>query len=274
MKVYKKLLKDILKHGTRKENRTGVDTICVFSRSLRFDVAKGFPILTTKSVYWKGVVEELLWFIRGSTNANELKEKNVHIWDEWCDDSGELGKIYGSQWRNFDNSGIDQLKNIIEKLRTNPNDRRLVVSAWNPKVLPDDNKSFSENVADGKQALPPCHYCFQFVHIEGKLNLIFNMRSVDVPLGLPFNIASYALLLHMVAHVTNLEVGELVWQGADVHIYENQIEGIKEQLSRKTFGLPVLGVNPDVKEIDDFQYDDFQLVNYNHWPAIKMPVAK
>jgi len=273
MKVYQDLLKDILANGERKENRTGIDTICTFGRTLRFDVSEGFPIVTTKKVYWPGVLHELLWFVAGGTNVKYLQDNKVRIWNEWCDENGDLGPVYGKQWRNFNGQGIDQLQNVIDKLRTNPNDRRLIISAWNPAVLPDDNASFSENVANGKQALPPCHYSLQFVHINGKLNLIFNMRSVDTFLGLPFNIASYALLLSMVAQVTNLKVGELVWSGADVHIYENHMEQIKEQLSRQPLGRPVLGLNPDIKEIGDFTAADIQLIGYNHHPAIAAKVA-
>jgi len=268
MKIYQKLLKDILKNGELKHNRTGIDTLSVFARQMRFDVTKGFPIVTTKSVYWKGVVHELLWFISGNTNIKYLQDNNVHIWDAWADENGDLGKIYGSAWRDF--NGVDQLQNVIDKLRTNPDDRRLIVSAWDPCVLPDDSKSFAENVADGKQALPPCHYCFQFVAINGKLNLIWNQRSNDAPIGIPFNIASYALLLHMVAHITGLEANELVWSGADVHLYVNQIPGVKIQIRRNPLHLPVLGLNPDIKEIDDFKFEDIQLVNYNHHDKIDM----
>jgi len=268
MKQYQDLLKKILDKGELKQNRTGISTYALFHETLRFDISKGFPICTTKSVYWKGVVHELLWFIAGGTNIKYLQDNNVHIWDAWADENGELGPIYGNRWRDFD--GVDQLKNIIDTLRTNPDDRRMIVTAWDPRLLPDGTKSFGENVACGKQALPPCHYCFQFVHINGKLNLIWNQRSVDTPIGLPFNIASYALLLHMVAHITGLEANELVFSGADVHLYVNQIHGVLTQLKRTPLDLPTLELNQNIREIDDFTFDDILLLDYKHHDKIDM----
>jgi len=275
MKQYLDLLQDVLDNGELKENRTGVDTLSIFSRQLRFNLNDGFPLMTTKRVYWTGVAHELLWFISGNTNIKYLQDNNVHIWDEWADTDGNLGPVYGRMWRRFPHNDtiIDQLQSVIDRLRTNPNDRRLVVSAWNPALLPDTSKTFGENVADGKQALPPCHYSFQFVHINGKLNLIWNQRSVDVFLGLPFNIASYGLLLKMVAHITNLQANELVFSGADVHLYTNHIDQAKEQLSREPRQLPKLSIVGDVKEIDDFTIDNIQLSEYNPHSTIKAPVA-
>jgi len=270
MRNYLELLEDIVENGELKRSRTGTDTLSVFGRMLRFNMNDGFPLMTTKKVHWKGIAHELLWFIAGDTNIKYLQDNNVHIWDEWADENGDLGKIYGLQWTNFDDSEINQLQNVIDKLRTNPDDRRMIVSAWNPKVLPDDSKSFSENVADGKQALPPCHYSFQFVANNGKLNLIFNMRSNDAPIGLPYNIASYALLLHMVAQITGLKANELVFSGADVHIYVNQLEGVKEQCSRQPLFLPTIHLNPHIKEIQDFTIDDILILGYKPYGKINM----
>jgi len=275
MRQYLDLLEDIVENGEVKENRTGIDTLCTFGKTLRFNLQDGFPLVTTKKVYWSGVVHELLWFISGNTNIKYLTDNKVNIWNQWADENGDLGPVYGSRWRSWEseNGVIDQLQNVIDTLRTNPNDRRLIVSAWDPRVLPDNNKSFSENVADGKQALPPCHYSFQFVQLNGKLNLIWNQRSVDSFLGLPFNIASYALLLEMVAQITGLQANELVFSGADVHVYSNHFDQIKEQLSREPFDLSKLVLNKNIKEIDDFKFSDISLIDYKHHEAIKAKVA-
>jgi len=270
---YLNLVRRILDEGEYKDNRTGVGTYAIFGTQMRFNLREGFPLLTTKFTHFPSIAHELLWFISGNTNIKYLQDNGVRIWNEWANENGDLGPVYGAQWRNFDGSGIDQLQNIIDKLRTNPNDRRLICSAWNPKVLPVDEDSFSVNVANGKCALPPCHAFYQFFHINGKLSLQMYQRSVDSFLGLPFNIASYALLLQMVAHVTGLEAHELIWTGGDTHIYENHIEQINEQLTRKPHHFPLVALNPDCKEIDDFKFDDIQLINYHSHPKLTGKVA-
>jgi len=268
---YLQLVDMIRQEGERKENRTGVDTFAIYGTQMRFNLKYGFPLMTTKYTHFPAIAHELLWFISGDTNIRYLQENGVRIWNEWADENGDLGPVYGHQWRNF--NGVDQLQNVIDTLRTNPNDRRIIVSAWNPEVLPDNSLSFSENVAQGRQALPPCHSFFQFFHLNGKLSLQMYQRSVDSFLGLPFNIASYALLLQMVAHVTDLQAHEFIWVGGDTHLYENHMEQIDEQLNRVPYDFPTVRLNPDIKEIDDFTIDDIELVGYQHHPKLTGKVA-
>lgn len=269
---YLKLCKDVLENGVKKTDRTGTGTLSVFGRQMRIDLSKGFPLLTTKKIHLKSVLGELLWFISGSTNKFELEEKyGVTIWREWGDNStGDLGRVYGSQWRDWQRYsddgemvaiyGIDQLRDTIHNLKTNPDSRRHLISAWNVGELDD-------------MSLPPCHYSYQFYVANGKLTCLFNMRSTDVFLGLPFNIASYALLTMMIAQVCNLEVGELIYSGGDVHIYQNHIEQVELQLSREPRTLPTMYINKSVTDIDKFKFEDFILDGYDPHPAIKAPVA-
>lgn len=263
MQNYKDLLKDIMDNGAQKGDRTGTGTKSVFGRSLRFNLSEGFPLMTTKKLHIKSIVHELLWFVDGGTNTRYLNDNGVTIWDEWADENGDLGPVYGSQWRAWeapDGRLIDQIKNLIHQLKTNPNSRRHLVSAWNPAEV--DN-----------MALPPCHYAFQFYIAEGKLSCMFQMRSIDTFLGLPFNIASYALLTHMVAHVCGLEVGELIWNGGDTHIYLNHLEQVEKQLSREPRPLPTLLINRQVDDIFDFKFEDFTFEGYDPHPGIKAPIA-
>lgn len=273
MKQYLDLLQLLLDKGTAKEDRTNTGTISIFGHQMRFDLSEGFPLVTTKKIHFPSVVYELLWFLKGDTNIKYLQDNGVKIWNEWADENGNLGPIYGEQWRNFDGSGVDQISEAIYQIKTNPNNRRIIVSAWNPKVLPDTSKSFSENVANGKAALPPCHSLFQFYVADNKLSCQMYQRSADVFLGVPFNIASYALLTMMVAHVCGLELGDFVHTFGDVHIYRNHMEQVKTQLSRDPYPLPYIELNPEVKNIFDFQYGDIKLVNYQHHSLIKGVVA-
>lgn len=273
MKQYHDLLQHILKEGTQKGDRTGTGTISVFGYQMRFDLAEGFPLVTTKKVHLKSIIHELLWFLKGETNIGYLKENGVKIWDEWADANGDLGPIYGRQWRNWNGEEIDQIKEIIETLKTNPNSRRMLVSAWNPSVLPDTSKSFAENVANGKVALPPCHAFFQFYVADGKLSCQLYQRSADVFLGVPFNIASYALLTMMLAQVCDLGYGDFIHTFGDVHIYNNHLEQVNLQLSRDCKPLPKMELNPQVQDIFEFTFDDFQLIGYDPHPAIKGEVS-
>ncbi len=273
MKQYLELLKDIRDNGVGKDDRTGTGTRSIFGRQLRFDLSEGFPLLTTKKVFFKGIVYELLWLLSGDTNIEYLKNNGVNIWNEWADENGDLGPVYGAQWRNWANEGIDQISIAVNEIKTNPTNRRIIVSAWNPSVLPDTTKSFSENVANGKAALPPCHAWFQFYVTEGKLSCQLYQRSADVFLGVPFNIASYALLTMMMAQVCNLEVGDFVHTFGDVHIYNNHIDQVNKQLLRTPKTLPVMKLNPEIKDIFGFVYNDFKLVGYDPAPAIKAPVS-
>ena len=263
MKPYLDLLQHILTNGGKKSDRSGVGTISTFGYQMRFDLSAGFPLLTTKKVHLKSVIYELLWFLRGDTNVKSLKEHGVSIWDEWADERGELGPVYSKQWRSWaaaDGRTIDQISNLIAMIKTNPESRRLIVSAW--------------NVADiDKMALPPCHCLFQFYVQAGKLSCQLYQRSADVFLGVPFNIASYALLTLMVAQVTGLKPGEFIHTFGDVHIYLNHLEQVNLQLTRELKKLPVMKLNPEVKDIFSFRFEDFQLENYDPHPAIKAPVA-
>lgn len=274
MRQYLDLLQHILDDGFQKGDRTGTGTISVFGYQMRFDLEKGFPLLTTKKVHLRSIIHELLWLINGDTNIKYLHDNKVTIWDEWADSNGDLGPIYGAQWRNWNNEGIDQIADLIESIKNNPNSRRHIVTAWNPSVLPDEkSKDFAKNVADGKAALPPCHAFFQFYVADNKLSCQLYQRSADVFLGVPFNIASYSLLTMMIAQVCGLGLGDFVHTFGDVHIYNNHIEQVKLQLSREPRQLPTMKINPDVKSIFDFKYEDFKLENYNPHEAIKAEVS-
>ena len=273
MHAYHQLLQHILDHGHAKSDRTGTGTLSVFGHQMRFDLGEGFPLVTTKKVHLKSIIYELLWFLKGDTNIKYLTDNKVSIWNEWADSNGDLGPIYGHQWRNWNSEGIDQIKSVIETLKTNPDSRRMLVSAWNPSVLPDTGRSFEENVANNKAALPPCHAFFQFYVADGKLSCQLYQRSADVFLGVPFNIASYALLTMMVAQVCDLAVGDFVHALGDVHIYNNHIDQVKLQLSREHRPLPTMNINPSIKDIDAFNYEDFELQGYYPHEPIKAPVA-
>jgi len=273
MKQYHDLLKHVLEHGAEKGDRTGTGTKSVFGYQMRFNLGEGFPMVTTKKLHLKSIIYELLWFLKGDTNIEYLKENGVRIWNEWADKNGELGPVYGHQWRNWNSEEIDQIKEIVTTLKNNPNSRRMLVSAWNPSVLPDTSVSFSENVANGKAALPPCHAFFQFYVADGKLSCQLYQRSADIFLGVPFNIASYALLTMMMAQVCGYEPGDFVHTFGDAHIYSNHMEQVQLQLSRDPKPLPTMRINPEVKDIFDFKFEDFILENYDPHPGIKAKVA-
>ncbi|MEE3148429.1 MAG: thymidylate synthase [Bacteroidota bacterium] len=282
MKQYHDLVKHILDHGTQKGDRTGTGTLSIFGYQMRFDLSEGFPMVTTKKLHLKSIIYELLWFLKGDTNIEYLKENGVRIWNEWADEEGNLGPVYGHQWRNWNSEEIDQIKEVIETLKNNPNSRRMLVSAWNPSVMPDTLKTFSENVANGKAALPPCHAFFQFYVAPGdpeaedkrpKLSCQLYQRSADVFLGVPFNIASYALFTMMMAQVCDYAPGDFIHTFGDAHIYNNHIEQLNLQLTRELRNLPTIKLNPEVKDIFSFKFEDFQLENYDPHPHIKGKVA-
>lgn len=274
MRQYLDLLQHILDDGFQKGDRTGTGTISVFGHQMRFNLEEGFPLLTTKKVHLRSIIHELLWLINGDTNIKYLHDNKVSIWDEWADSNGDLGPIYGAQWRNWNNEGIDQIADLIESIKNNPNSRRHIVTAWNPSVLPDEkSKDFAKNVADGKAALPPCHAFFQFYVADNKLSCQLYQRSADVFLGVPFNIASYSLLTMMIAQVCDLGLGDFVHTFGDVHIYNNHIEQVKLQLSREPRQLPTMKINPEIRSIFDFKYEDFKLEDYNPYDAIKADVS-
>ena len=273
MKQYLDLVKHVLKEGVQKGDRTGTGTKSVFGYQMRFNLEEGFPLVTTKKVHLKSIIHELLWFLKGDTNIAYLKENGVRIWDEWANENGDLGPIYGYQWRNWNGEEIDQIKELIETLKTNPNSRRMLISAWNPSVLPDTSVSFDENVANGKAALPPCHAFFQFYVADGKLSCQLYQRSADIFLGVPFNIASYALFTMMVAQVCGLGYGDFIHTFGDAHIYNNHFEQVELQLSREPRPLPRMILNPEIKDIFDFTFEDFTLVDYDPHPAIKGQVS-
>ena len=273
MKQYLDLVGHVLEHGNEKGDRTGTGTKSVFGYQMRFDLSEGFPMITTKKLHLKSIVYELLWFLKGDTNIDYLTENGVRIWNEWADEYGDLGPVYGHQWRNWNSDEIDQIKLVIQALKNNPNSRRMLVSAWNPSVLPDTSKSFSENVANGKAALPPCHAFFQFYVHEGKLSCQLYQRSADIFLGVPFNIASYALFTMMMAQVCGYEAGEFIHTFGDAHIYNNHMEQLELQRSRAPKPLPKMILNPDITNIFDFTFDDFTLVDYDPHPHIKGKVA-
>jgi thymidylate synthase len=263
MRQYLDLMKDILENGTVKTDRTGTGTLSVFGRQLRFDLSKGFPMVTTKKLHLRSIIYELLWFLKGETNIKYLKDNGVSIWDEWADENGELGPVYGSQWRSWptpDGRRIDQIAQVIKQIKNKPDSRRHIVTAWNPAEV-------------DKMALPPCHALFQFYVADGKLSCQLYQRSADYFLGVPFNIASYALLVYMFAQQCDLELGEFVWTGGDVHLYSNHIEQVKLQLSREPFPLPQLNIKRKPDSIFDYQFEDFEIVNYQAHPGIKAPIA-
>jgi thymidylate synthase len=263
MQQYHNLLKHVLDHGIARPDRTRVGTLSVFGHHSRYDLTAGFPLLTTKKLPLKSIISELLWFLRGGTNVRDLQKDGCTIWDEWADENGDLGPVYGKQWRSWeapDKREIDQIQWVVDEIRQNPNSRRLIVSAWNPADLE-------------KMALPPCHCLFQFYVANGKLSCQLYQRSADIFLGVPFNIASYSLLTMMMAQVTGLEPGEFIHTLGDAHLYMNHLEQVNEQLSREPFALPRMKLNPNVKDIFDFKYEDFTLENYQAHPSIKAPIA-
>ena len=273
MRQYLDLVKHVLDNGELKEDRTGTGTKSVFGYQMRFNLDDGFPMVTTKKIHLKSIIYELLWFLKGDTNIKYLQENGVKIWDAWADSNGDLGPVYGFQWRNWNNDGIDQISNLINDLKNNPSSRRHLISAWNPSVLPDTSKSFEANVANGKAALPPCHAFFQFHVINGKLSCQLYQRSADIFLGVPFNIASYSLLTIMIAQVCDLKVGDFIHTFGDAHIYSNHFDQMKLQLTREPRKLPTLKVNKKIKSIFDFKFEDFTLEDYNPHPHIKGKVA-
>ncbi|MDF2939789.1 MAG: thyA [Gammaproteobacteria bacterium] len=263
MDQYLNLMQDVLINGTPKEDRTGTGTLSVFGRQMRFDLSQGFPLVSTKKLHLRSIIHELLWFLQGDTNIGYLKENGVKIWDEWADENGNLGPVYGKQWRSWptpDGRHVDQISQVLEQIKNNPDSRRLIVSAWNVGEL-------------DKMALAPCHAFFQFYVANGKLSCQLYQRSCDVFLGLPFNIASYALLTHMVAQQVNLAVGDFVWTGGDVHLYSNHLEQANLQLTRKPFALPSLNIKRKPESIFDYKFEDFEILNYECHPAIKAPIA-
>lgn len=276
MKSYLDLLRHVMETGVDKGDRTGTGTRSIFGHQLRFNLQEGFPLVTTKKVFWKGIVHELLWFLKGDSNIEYLVQNKVHIWDEWADDKGDLGPVYGVQWRSWpmpDGGSLDQIATVIDQIKSNPNSRRIIVSAWNPAFLPDSGISPRDNASAGKMALPPCHTMFQFYVADGKLSCQLYQRSADLFLGVPFNIASYALLTMMVAHVCDLEPGDFVHTFGDAHIYANHFEQVKTQLARETRPLPKMHLNSEVKDLFKFSFEDFCLEGYDPHPRIKAPIA-
>ena len=276
MKNYLDLLQTILDKGTEKSDRTGTGTLSLFGYQLRFDLSEGFPAVTTKKLHFKSIIHELLWFLAGETNIRYLNENGVRIWDEWATDDGELGPVYGAQWRNWvapDGRHIDQISRLLDDLRDRPDSRRHIVSAWNPALLPDETRSPKDNAAAGLQALPPCHTMFQFHVADGRLSCQLYQRSADVFLGVPFNIASYSLLTMMIAQVVGLKPGDFVHTFGDVHIYLNHVDQVKTQLAREPYPLPEMRLNPDVTDLFAFRYEDFELLDYRCHPAIRAPIA-
>jgi thymidylate synthase len=276
MKQYLDLMRHVLETGHRKTDRTGTGTVSVFGYQMRFNLAEGFPLVTTKKCHLKSIIHELLWFLQGDTNIGYLKANGVSIWDGWATEDGELGPVYGAQWRSWhgaDGQVIDQISQLIADIKRTPDSRRLIVSAWNPAVLPDTRFSPCENAAQGKQALPPCHTLFQFYVNDGKLSCQLYQRSADIFLGVPFNIASYALLTLMVAQVCDLAPGDFVHTFGDAHLYLNHLQQVELQLSREPFPMPQMKLNPLVKDIFAFRFEDFELQNYQAHPHIKAPVA-
>ncbi len=276
MKAYLQLLDKILQEGSLKGDRTGSGTLSIFGHQLRFDLQQGFPLVTTKKIHVKSIIHELLWFLKGDTNLAYLHEHKVSIWDEWADAEGELGPVYGYQWRSWptaDGRHIDQIQQVVEQLKKTPNSRRLIVSAWNVADLPDESISPQQNVAQGKMALAPCHALFQFYVADGKLSCQLYQRSCDTFLGVPFNIASYALLTHMVAQQCDLDVGEFIWTGGDVHLYLNHQEQAKLQLSRAPYALPTLKIKRKPESLFEYCYEDFEIVDYRSHEPIKAAIS-
>ncbi len=263
MQQYLDLMRHVKNSGIKKEDRTGTGTLSTFGYQMRFDLQQGFPAVTTKKLHFRSIIHELLWFLKGDTNIRYLKENGVSIWDEWADENGDLGPVYGSQWRSWpapEGKAIDQISDVIQQIKNNPDSRRMIVSAWNPALV-------------DKMALPPCHALFQFYVADGKLSCQLYQRSADIFLGVPFNIASYALLTMMIAQVTNLQAGEFIHTLGDAHLYSNHLEQVDTQLARAPFPLPTMEMNPEIKSLFDFCYDDFTLKNYQCHPAIKAPIA-
>ncbi|WP_295763193.1 thymidylate synthase [Undibacterium sp.] len=263
MHQYLDFMRHVQEHGTIKTDRTGTGTLSVFAHQMRFDLSQGFPLVTTKKLHLKSIVHELIWFLAGSTNIKYLKDNGVSIWDDWADENGDLGPVYGSQWRSWplpDGGHVDQISQLVEQIKNNPDSRRLIVSAWNVADIPN-------------MKLPPCHALFQFYVADGKLSCQLYQRSADIFLGVPFNIASYALLTHMMAQQTGLEVGEFIWTGGDCHLYANHLEQVKEQLSRSTLPLPKLIIKRKPESIFDYRFEDFEFADYQFHPHIKAPVA-
>ena len=263
MQQYLDFMRHVRDHGVRREDRTGTGTTSVFGYQMRFELAEGFPLVTTKKLHLRSIIHELLWFLQGDTNIGYLRDNGVTIWDEWADENGDLGPVYGAQWRSWPTPGgdsIDQISQLLEQIKNNPDSRRLLVSAWNPAQVPD-------------MALPPCHCLFQFYVAEGRLSCQLYQRSADIFLGVPFNIASYSLLTLMIAQVTGLQPGEFVHSFGDAHLYSNHMEQVELQLSREPLPLPTMQLNPDVTSLFDFRYEDFELQDYQFHPAIKAPVA-
>jgi len=276
MKAYLDLMRHVYEHGVEKSDRTGTGTKSIFGHQMRFDLAKGFPLVTTKKCHLKSIIHELLWFIKGESNIAYLSKNGVKIWDAWATESGELGPVYGVQWRNWpaaNGETIDQLTQLIDDLKNNPDSRRHIITAWNPALLPDTSISPKENAAAGKQALPPCHTLFQFYVLDGKLSCQLYQRSADIFLGVPFNIASYALFTMMIAQVCNLELGDFVHTFGDAHLYLNHMEQVEEQLSREPLALPTMRINPEINSIFDFSFDDFELTDYQAHPHIKAAIS-
>lgn len=276
MRVYLDLLQTILDHGTKRDDRTGTGTLSIFGHQMRFDLSEGLPLVTTKKLHLRSIIHELLWFIQGDTNVRSLNNVGVSIWDEWAAEDGSLGPLYGAQWRSWptaDGRVIDQLTEVIDQLKNKPNSRRHVVSAWNPADLPDESISPQANVAAGRMALAPCHCLFQFYVADGRLSCQLYQRSADCFLGVPFNIASYAMLTYMVAQVVGLKPGDYVHTFGDVHIYLNHLDQVKEQLSRDPRPLPTLQLNSERQRLEDFEFEDFELLAYDPYPAIKAPIA-
>jgi len=276
VKTYLQLMQHVLDHGTKKGDRTGTGTTSVFGHQMRFDLQAGFPLVSTKKTHLKSIIHELLWFLKGDTNTAYLRENGVKIWDEWADEQGNLGPIYGYQWRNWptpNGTSIDQISDLIKQIKSKPNSRRLIVSAWNVADLPDESISPQTNVKNNKMALPPCHAFFQFYVADGKLSCQLYQRSADIFLGVPFNIASYALLTMMVAQVCDLEPGEFIHTLGDAHLYNNHMEQVNTQLARKPYPLPSMKLNPEIKNIFDFSYDDFTLEGYECHAGIRAPIA-
>ncbi|WP_198244404.1 thymidylate synthase [methane-oxidizing endosymbiont of Gigantopelta aegis] len=275
MRQYLDLIDKILREGVEKGDRTGSGTLSIFGHQMRFDLQQGFPLVTTKKLHLKSIIHELLWFLKGDTNIAYLNEQGVTIWDEWADEQGDLGPVYGHQWRSWssaDGAVVDQIAQVLDQLKHNPDSRRMIVSAWNVADLPDESMSPQQNVKNGKMALAACHALFQFYVAGGRLSCQLYQRSCDTFLGLPFNIASYAFLTHMLAQQANLAVGDLVWTGGDVHLYLNHLEQARQQLSRKPYRLPQLRLNP-APDVFSYRFDDFQIVDYQCHPPIKAPIS-
>ena len=276
MQIYLELLDKILTEGTLKGDRTGSGTLSIFGHQMRFDLSQGFPLVTTKKIHLKSIIHELLWFLKGETNLAYLHEYNVTIWNEWADEHGDLGPVYGHQWRSWptpDGRHLDQIQQVIEQLKKTPNSRRIIVSAWNVADLPDESMSPQQNVAHGKMALAPCHAFFQLYVADGRLSCQLYQRSCDTFLGLPFNIASYALLTHIVAQQCDLAVGDFIWTGGDVHLYLNHLEQAKLQLSRRPYAPATLKINNRPPSIFDYRYEDFEIDNYQCHEPIKAPIS-